>query len=65
MKILQNEITGTQTKFSTNFGGKLSFMLSFLFPERLHCCATYVFTVPTSTTTIITLERCAFHTEIE
>ncbi len=26
MKILQNEITGTQTSFSTNFGGKLSFI---------------------------------------
>ncbi len=24
MKILQNQITGTQTSFSTNFGGKLS-----------------------------------------
>jgi len=23
---------------STDFGGKLSFILSFLFPERLHCC---------------------------
>jgi hypothetical protein len=26
MKILQNEITGTQTSFSINFGGKLSFI---------------------------------------
>jgi hypothetical protein len=25
MKILQNEITGTQISLSTNFGGKLSF----------------------------------------
>ncbi len=28
MKILQNEITGTQTSFSTNFDGKLSFAYS-------------------------------------
>ncbi len=26
MKILQKEITGTQTSFLTNFGGKLSFI---------------------------------------
>jgi hypothetical protein len=30
MKILQNEITGTQISFSTNFGDKLSFIVSFL-----------------------------------
>jgi len=42
MKILQNEIIETQTNFSTNFGGKLSFIVSFLFPERLHhCCYIY------------------------
>jgi hypothetical protein len=41
MKILQNEIAGTRTSFSTNFGGKLSFILSFLFHERLHTAATY------------------------
>jgi hypothetical protein len=35
MKILQSKITGTQTSFSTSFGGKLSFILSCLFPERL------------------------------
>jgi len=38
MKILQNEITRTQTNFSTNFGGKQSFIL---LPERLHCCCIY------------------------
>jgi hypothetical protein len=31
MKILQNEVTGTQTNFFTNFGGELSFIQSFLF----------------------------------
>jgi hypothetical protein len=36
MKILQKKITATQTSFSTNFGGKLSFILCFTLPERLH-----------------------------
>ncbi len=26
-----------QTSFSSNFGDKLSFILSFIFPQRLHC----------------------------
>jgi hypothetical protein len=34
MKILHSKITGTQTSCSNNFGGKLSFILSFLIPER-------------------------------
>jgi hypothetical protein len=38
---LQNEIIGTQISFSTNFGGKLSFIVSFLFPWPLHCCYIY------------------------
>jgi hypothetical protein len=29
MKTFQNEITGTQIRFFTNFGGELSFILSF------------------------------------
>jgi len=62
-KSLQKEITETQTSFSTNFGSKLSFILCFLFPERLHC-STYIFTAPTCTTTIITLEPCALNTFI-
>jgi hypothetical protein len=38
MKILQKEVTWTQTSFSTNFvGGKLSF----LFAERLHYLYNY------------------------
>jgi hypothetical protein len=64
MKTLQEEITGTQTNFSTNFGGKLIFILSFLFPERLHfTVATYIFTAPTCTTIVITLEPCALNAE--
>jgi hypothetical protein len=31
MKILQNEITGNKLVFRRNFGGELSFILSFLF----------------------------------
>jgi hypothetical protein len=61
MKILHKEITGTQTSFSTNFGGKLSFILSSLSPERLH----YIFTALTCTTTIITLEHCALNAEFQ
>jgi len=64
MKILQKEITGTQTSFSTNFGGKLSFILSFFL---LSACAavTYIFTAPTCTTIIITLEPCALNAETQ
>jgi hypothetical protein len=40
-EILQNEMIGTQTSFSTNFGSILSFIPSFLSPERLHCCYIY------------------------
>ncbi len=29
---------GDETQKTINFGGKLSFILSFLCPERLHCC---------------------------
>jgi hypothetical protein len=52
MQILQNEITGTQTSFSTNFGGKLSFIVSFIFS-----------TAPTCTTRIVTLKPCALNAE--
>jgi hypothetical protein len=31
--MLQSKINGTQTSFFTKFGGKLSFILSFPFPE--------------------------------
>jgi hypothetical protein len=41
MKILQSKTTGTQTSFSTNFGGKLNFILYFQFTA-----ATYIFTAP-------------------
>ncbi len=44
MKILQNEITGNPTSLPTDFGGKLRFILSVLFPERLRStAAAYIF----------------------
>jgi len=58
MKILQMEITRTETIFSTNFGGKLSFFLSFLLMSA-STATTYTFLIPTCTTTIVTLEPCA------
>ncbi len=62
---------GDETQKTTmNFGGKLSFIVSFLFHERLHCCYIH-FTALNCATTIIGLEPCAlnaeyqqFHTEI-
>jgi hypothetical protein len=61
MKILQNEITGTRTSFSTNSGGKLSFILSLLFLSA-STAATDIFTAPTCT---ITLEPCAINAEFQ
>ncbi len=49
----------------TSFGGKLSFIPSFRFPERLHCCYIYFHYAPTYTTTIITLEPCALNAEFQ
>ncbi len=66
MKVLQNEVTETQTSFSINFGGKLSFVLSFPFSLRASTtAATYIFTAPTCTTTIITLDPCALNAEFQ
>jgi hypothetical protein len=70
---LQSKITGTQTSFSINFGGKLSFVLSFLVswapPLLLHyihfCIYIYIFASPTFTTTIISLEHCALNAEFQ
>jgi hypothetical protein len=62
MKTLWSKITGTKTSFFANFGDKLSFIHSFLFPERLHCCYIYA---STCTTTMITLEPCALDAEFQ
>jgi len=64
-KFYKAKIIRTQTCFSINFGGKLSFILSFLFPERLECCYIYIFTAPTCTTTIITFEPCPLNVEFQ
>jgi hypothetical protein len=65
MKILDSEYNWDgKTKFSANFDGKLSFILSFLFPEFISA-ATYIFTAPTCTTTIVTLEPCALNAEFQ
>jgi len=62
---LQNSTLAFKVGVKTiNFGGKLSFIPSFLFPERLHCCYIY-FPCSTSTTTILSLETCASNAEFE
>jgi hypothetical protein len=65
MKILQNEITRTQTSSSTSFGSKLSFIMSFLFFPSSSTAVTYIFTALTCTTTIISLEPCALNAEFQ
>jgi hypothetical protein len=71
-KLLQSKITGTQIKFSTNFGGKTEFHPVFaLALSDSTTVATSVFTARNCTTTMISLEPCAlkclvsaFRTEI-
>jgi len=50
---------GYETPKTINFGGKLSFILSFLFFLSASTAATYIFTAPNCTTTIIGLQPCA------
>jgi len=64
MKILQNEITGTQISFCTNFCDKLSVILSFLSLERLHCCYKY-FHCFSCTTTTVSVKPCALNAEFQ
>jgi len=44
---------------------KLSFILSFVFRECATTAATYIFTAPICTTTIITPEPCALKAEFQ
>jgi uncharacterized protein YndB with AHSA1/START domain len=37
-----------ETQKTITFGNKLGFILSFLFPERLHCCYIYFILIRTS-----------------
>jgi hypothetical protein len=75
MKVLQNEVTETQTKSFFEpilVVNRVSSCLSFFLLRASTTTATYIFTAPTCTTTIITLDPCAlnaefqaFHTQIE
>ncbi len=63
-KFLQSKISGTQTSFSTNFGGQLSFICLSCFLSA-SIAATYIFSAPSCTTTIITLEPCALNAKFQ
>ncbi len=39
--VLKGMILDLPKRKTINFGGKLSFILYFLLPERLHCCYIY------------------------
>jgi hypothetical protein len=64
-KFYTSKVTSTQTSFFTNFGSKLSFILSFLFfwasPLLLHIFSP----ARTCPTTIISLEPCALKAEFQ
>jgi hypothetical protein len=51
------------TEQTINFGGKLSFILAFLFFLIASTAATYIFTAPTCTSFIITIEPCALNAD--
>jgi len=61
-KRVDENSTGDETQKTINFGGKLSFILSLLFPERLHCCYIY-FHCSSWLYYIISLEPCALNAE--
>jgi hypothetical protein len=64
MKILQIKISGTQISFSTNFGGNwVSSCLSFFLSAS--SAARYIFTSPSCTTTIISLDPCALNIKFQ
>jgi len=62
MKTFTKRNNWAKTSFSSNFGDKLLSCLSFSISAST---VTYIFTVPTCTTTIITLEPCVANTEIQ
>jgi len=55
---------GYDTQKTINFGGKLSFILSFLFQNAANA-ATYIFTAPNCITNVISLEPRALNAEFE
>jgi hypothetical protein len=56
---------GMKLKKTITFGGKLSFILSFVFPERLHLLLHIFFAAPNCTTTIINLKPRALNPEFQ
>ncbi len=54
-----------ETQKTINFGGKLSLILSFSFFLIASTAATYIFTAPNCTTTVIGLEPCALNAEYQ
>jgi len=63
MKIQQNEITGS----SERFGGKLSFIPSFLFPDsRAPPLLLHIFSLlPVQLLWLVTLQPCALNAEFQ
>jgi hypothetical protein len=61
MKSLQREITGTQTRFSTKFGGKLSFTGLPHLDLLLHIFSLLLLI---QVCTIISLKRCAWNADL-
>jgi hypothetical protein len=64
-KVHYHLTTGDETQKTINFGSKLSFILSFLFFVSASTAATYIFTAPNCTTTIINVEPCALNAEYQ
>ncbi len=58
-------IQGGEIEKTINFGGKLSFIMSFHFPERLHRCCIYFHCSSVYTAIIITLEPCTLNAEFQ
>jgi len=57
-------LRGDATQKTINFGSKPSFILSFLFLERPHCCYIY-FPARNCLTIVISLEPCALNAEFQ
>ncbi len=56
---------GDETQNTINFGGKLSFILFFPFFLRASTAATYIFTAPNCTITIMSLKPCALNAKFQ
>jgi len=58
-------LTMAETQKTIDFGDKLSFMLSFLFPERLRYCYMHFHCSYIFTSIIISLQPCALNAEFQ